>query len=247
MDNQVLRPAFSEVLPTEVVTGSYAILTGSDEHGMKKWKLIGSWRQSADWFQPTLLATVSMLTAWCHDVTLSSDIGTEVYFSDVVIMTSYIWRHLAFFLDCTIGAAFFVRIECIVKEIWLVISSTTFGLGLALSFRATVRLIIESGGGPESVIVRGELGHGTRLGKTGGVHVIALEQCPFACTWWIALWNNFTFIIYLPPVFNSLGDALISKFHFCTVNTFFVIFAKRIKSVNGLSNTTGWHGTVTKH
>ena len=36
MDNQVLRPAFSEVLPTEVVTGSYAILTGSDEHGMKK-------------------------------------------------------------------------------------------------------------------------------------------------------------------------------------------------------------------
>ena len=36
MDNQVLRPAFSEVLPTEFVTGSYAILTGSDEHGMKK-------------------------------------------------------------------------------------------------------------------------------------------------------------------------------------------------------------------
>ena len=36
MDNQVLRPAFSEVLPTEIYTGSYAILTGSDEHGMKK-------------------------------------------------------------------------------------------------------------------------------------------------------------------------------------------------------------------
>ena len=88
MDNQVLRPAFSEVLPTEIYTGSYAILTGSDEHGMKKWKMIGSWRQSANWFQPSPLATVSMLTAWFHDVTLSNYIATEVVFSDVVIMTS---------------------------------------------------------------------------------------------------------------------------------------------------------------
>jgi len=36
MDNQVLRPAFSEELPTEIETGSDAILTGSNEHGMEK-------------------------------------------------------------------------------------------------------------------------------------------------------------------------------------------------------------------
>jgi hypothetical protein len=56
-------------------------------------------------------------------------------------------------LDGSICATLFVRVQCIVEEVWLVMATTTLGLGRAGTLLAALTiLVVKAGGGVEAFV-----------------------------------------------------------------------------------------------
>ena len=88
------KTGFLEVLSTRIQTESCAILTGSYQHRMKKWKLFGSWRQPAAWFQSALGDSFNddSVMSWCHAVIhCYRSCFLRLCHHDVIRMTSLRW------------------------------------------------------------------------------------------------------------------------------------------------------------
>jgi hypothetical protein len=138
-------------------------------------------------------------------------------------------------LDGSICATLFVRVQCIVEEVWLVMATTTLGLGRAGTLLAALTiLVVKAGGGVEAVIIRSPRFKCIRRRQLGRVHRITLENGAFACAW--CRTARFHLAIFnLPVVLDRLGNALVAKLHFGAVNALLVQFTERVQLIDWLA------------